>query len=82
MVLQKILMPKRDEVVGEWRILHNEELHDLYPSPNTVRVIKEWDGRGTEHVWRTQVWWWNPEGKRPLGRFSHRWVDILKWIFK
>ena len=40
MVLRRIFGPKRDEVTGEWRRLHNEELHDLYSSPNIVRVIK------------------------------------------
>jgi uncharacterized membrane protein len=39
-VMKRIFGPKRDEVTGEWRKLHNEELHDLYSSPNTVRVIK------------------------------------------
>ena len=39
-VLRRIFGPKRDEVTGEWRKLHNEELNDLYSSPNIVRVIK------------------------------------------
>jgi PAS domain-containing protein len=39
-VLRRIFGLKRDEVIGEWRKLHNEELHDLYSSPNVVRVIK------------------------------------------
>jgi hypothetical protein len=49
-VLRKIFGPKRDEVTGEWRRLHNEELSDLYSSPNIVRVIKSrrmrWAGHG------------------------------------
>ena len=48
MVLRGIFGPRRDEVTGEWRRLHNEELNYLYSSPNIVRVIKsrrmEWDG--------------------------------------
>jgi len=40
MVLRRIFVPRRDEVTGEWRRLHNEELNDLYSSPNIVRVIK------------------------------------------
>jgi hypothetical protein len=39
-VLREIFGPKRDEVTGDWRKLHNEELHNLYSSPNIVRVIK------------------------------------------
>jgi hypothetical protein len=39
-VLRRIFGPKRDEATGEWRRLHNEELNDLYSSPNTIRVIK------------------------------------------
>jgi hypothetical protein len=39
-VLRRLFGPKRDEVTGEWRILHNEDLNDLYTSPNTFRVIK------------------------------------------
>jgi hypothetical protein len=39
-MLRKIYGPKRDEVTGEWRRLHNEELHDLYSSPNIICVIK------------------------------------------
>jgi hypothetical protein len=68
----RIFGPKRDEVTGEWRELHNEELHDLYCSPNMVRVIKarRWaghvarmgEGRG---VYRGLMG--KPEGKRPRG---------------
>jgi hypothetical protein len=39
-VLRRILGPKRDEVTGEWRKLHNEELRDLYSSPSIIRIIK------------------------------------------
>jgi hypothetical protein len=49
-VLWRIFGPKRDEVTGEWRKLHNEELNDLYSSPNTVQVIKSRRMRWAGHV--------------------------------
>ena len=49
-VLRRIFGPKRDEVTREWRKLHNEELNDLYSSPNIIRVIKLRRMRWAEHV--------------------------------
>ena len=51
-VLRRIFGPKWDEVTGEWRKLHNKELHDLYCSPNSVRVINSKRMRWAEHVAR------------------------------
>jgi hypothetical protein len=51
-VLRRIFGPKRDEVTGEWRQLHNEELHDLYSSPSIIRIIKFRRMRWAGHVAR------------------------------
>jgi hypothetical protein len=83
-VLRRIFGPKRDEVTGNWRRLHNEELNGLYSSLNIVRVMKSrrrWaghvarigEGRG---VYRVLVG--KPEGKRPLGRPRLRWEDNIR----
>jgi hypothetical protein len=84
-MLRRIFGPKRDEVTGEWRGLHNEELSDLYPSPNIVRLIiwrrMRWErhvarmgeGRG---VYRILVG--KRVGKRPLGRPRRKWEDNIK----
>jgi len=84
-VLRKTFGPKRDEVTGEWRKLHNEELNDLYSSPNIVRVIKSRRIRWTGHVTRMgegrgvyRVLVGKPEGKRPMGRPRLRWGDNIK----
>jgi hypothetical protein len=73
-VLRKVFGPKRDEVTGEWRKLHNEEQNDLYSSPNIVRVVKSRRMRWAGHVERMgeergvhRVLVGKPEGKRPLG---------------
>jgi len=70
---------------GEWRRLHNEELNDLYCSPNIVRVIKSRRMRWFGHVARMGEEWevyrvlvGKPEGKRPLGRPRLRWVDNIR----
>jgi hypothetical protein len=75
MVLRRIFGPRRDEVTGEWRRLHNEELNDLYSSPNIVRVIKSRRMRWAGHVagmgeerGACRVLVGKPEGKRPQGR--------------
>jgi hypothetical protein len=75
----------RDEVTGECRRLHNEELNDLYSSPNIVRVIKSRRMRWAEHVARMderrgayRVLVGRPEGRRPLRRPRRRWEDNIK----
>ena len=87
MVLRRIFGLRRDEVTGEWRRLHNEELNGLYSSPNIVRVIKSrrmrWVGHvarmGEERV-RIGSWWGN---RRERDRWGDLGVDgwiILGWI--
>jgi hypothetical protein len=84
-VLRRVFGPKRDKVMGEWRKLHNEELHDLYSSPSIIRIIRSRRMRRAGHVAR--IWekrnayrllLGKPEGKRPLGRPRCRWMDNIR----
>ena len=84
-VLRLVLGPKRDEVTGELRKLHNEQLSDLYSLPNIVRVVKSRIMRWVGHAARMgqgrgvhRVLVGKPEGKRPLGRPRRRWEDNIK----
>jgi hypothetical protein len=83
-VLRRIFGQK-DEMTGEWRKLHNEELCDLYSSPSIIRIIKSrrmrWAGSVAQigekrNTYRSLVG--KPEGKRPLGRPRRRWVDNVR----
>jgi hypothetical protein len=69
-VLRIIFGPKRDEVTGEWKKLHNEELHNLYSSPDIVRQVKANVARMGEERKVFKVLVGKPEGKRPLGRWD------------
>jgi hypothetical protein len=84
-VLRRIFEPKRDEVTGDWRKLHNEELHNLYSSLTIIRIIKSRRMRWAEHVARMgakrnayRIFVGKPEGKRPLGSPRRRWVGNIK----
>jgi hypothetical protein len=83
--LRRIFGPKRDEVTGEWRKLHNEELHNLYSSPDIIRQVKSRRTRWVGHVARMGEEWnvyrvliGKPERKRPLGRPRRRWEDRIR----
>ena len=87
MVLRRLFGPRRDEVTGEWRRLHNEELNEFYSLPKIVRVIKSrrmsWAGRVArmgEERGRIGSWWGNRRERRPLGRSRRRYCIILGWI--
>jgi hypothetical protein len=84
-VLRRIFGQKRDEVTEEWRKLHNEELRDLYPSSSIIRIIISREMRWAGHVARMgekrnvcRLLVGKLEGKRPLRRPRHRWVDNIR----
>jgi hypothetical protein len=84
-VLRRIFGPKRDKVMEGWRKLHNEELHNLYPLPSIIRIMKsrrmKWTGQvarmgNTWNAYRILVG--KTEGKRPVGRPRCRWDNSIK----
>jgi hypothetical protein len=84
-VLRRIFGPKRDEVTGGWKRLHNEELHDFYSSPGIIRVMKAMKMIWAGHVARMgevrgayNILVGKPEGRRPLGRPKRRWEYGIK----
>jgi hypothetical protein len=84
-MLMRIFGPRKNEVTREWRKAHNEKFNDLYSSPRILRVIKSrrmrWEGLVTCMGERTGVYRVlvrKPEGKRRLGRPTHRWEDNIK----
>jgi hypothetical protein len=83
-VLRMIFEPKRYEVTGEWRKLHNQELHDLYSSPSIIIIIKTRRMRWVGHVAIMEekrnaymLLVGKPEGRRPLGRPKRRSLDNI-----
>jgi hypothetical protein len=84
-VLRRVFGPKRDEVTGEWRRLHNEELYALCSSPNAIRLIKSRRLRWIGHVARMgerraayRVLVGKHEERTPFGRPRRRWEDNIK----
>jgi hypothetical protein len=84
-VLRRLFGPKRNELTGEWKKLHNEELNNLYTSPNIVRVVKSRRMRWVGHVARMAegravygILVRKPEGMIPFGRRRLKWEDNIK----
>jgi hypothetical protein len=84
-VLRRIFRSRRDEVTGDWRKMHDEELHNLYSSPDIIRQIKSRRMRRAGHVAcmgeerkAYKVLVGKPKGKRPLGRPRCRWEDGIR----
>jgi hypothetical protein len=81
--LRRLFGPKRDEVTGDFRKLHNEELHNLYPSPSIITMTKSRRMRLTGYIARLgrnacRYWWEGQKEKRELGIRRRRWVDNIK----
>jgi hypothetical protein len=86
-VLRRIFVPKKDEVIGKWRKLHNDELNDLYSSSNIFRAIKSRRMRWVGHVARmgemhTGFWWGNLREKAHLENQGVNGRIIVRWIFR
>jgi hypothetical protein len=84
-MLRRIFRPKRDEVTGGWRKLHNEELRDLYSSPSIIRIFKSRRMRWAGHVARMgekrnayRLLVGKPERRRPVGRPRRIWLDNIR----
>jgi hypothetical protein len=80
-VLRRIFGPEREEVTGDWRRLHSEELHNLYVSPNIIRVIKSMRNKWEEHV-RKQKCIQDSDRKTQLGRHRCSWEDNIRMDLK
>ena len=87
-MLSRIFGPKRDEITGEWRKVHGEELNDLYSSPKNFRVIKSEKMRLTGPVARMWAGGMHtrfdgePERKRPLGRERYVWENNIMMVLE
>jgi hypothetical protein len=88
-VLTRTFRPKRDEVTGGWRKLYNEELHNLYSSPSTIRIIKSMRMRWVGHEARmgrrgmhTRFWWENQRERDHYDEKDIGQLIILKWILE
>jgi hypothetical protein len=88
-VLRRIFGPKRDEVTGWWRRLHNEELYGAYSSLNIIRMIKSRKMGWTDmwHLWKTRevhtgIWWGDLRERDYLEDLGVGGRMIVKWIFK
>jgi hypothetical protein len=84
-VLRMMFGPKMDKVIGEWRRLHNKELYALYSSLNIIWVIESRRMRMAGHIAHIDerrdaygVLVGKPGGRRPVGRYRHRWEDSIK----
>jgi hypothetical protein len=88
-VLRRIFGPKVDEIIAYWRKLHNEELHNLYSSPDVIRMITSRRMRWESHIARMgkkrnayRILVGKPEGKRPQGSPTHKWENNIKIGFR